>query len=378
MIADTLRFFESRRAKIIAALGALSPASEAAREPMDRILEFCGRGKMIRGCLVFLGAEAAQDSASATAEAADGGGNNADIPLVAAAMELFQAGLLVHDDIMDRDDTRRGAPTIHARYAAEAEARFAAEALSREAGAAPRGLADSMHIGEALGICVGDLCYFEAFAALSRALKESPRCREIHSLCASGLSEVAVAQMADVAWGAGKAEVPENEILAMYRGKTAHYSFSLPLAVGALAGGAGRADLVKAFWDLGERLGILFQIRDDELGLFGSSQATGKGLGSDLREGKKTLFRSRLLAAAPASELPRLRSLFGGDTEAKPPDIDYLRRLSEELGVARSIGEMSRRAEEEALAMLRALPRLAPQTAAVFAGLVDYVTRRDR
>jgi geranylgeranyl diphosphate synthase, type I len=365
MIEDTLRYFESRRSRILEALGKIRPASEAAREPLERILEFCGRGKMIRGCLVFLGAEAAQNLTPATAEAA-GGAGDADISLVAASMELFQAGLLAHDDIMDRDETRRGAPTVHARYAAEL----------RALGAAGN---EALHVGEALGICVGDICYFEGFAALSRALKESPRCREIHALCASGLSEVAVAQMTDVAWGAGEAEVPEEEILAMYRGKTAHYSFSLPLAVGALAAqGADGPDLVKAFWDLGERLGILFQIRDDELGLFGASQATGKGQGSDLREGKKTLFRSRLFAAAPASELPRLRALFGGEAEAGPEGIAYLRRLSEELGVARSIEDMSRRAEAEALAILHSLPRLAPQSAAVFEGLVDYVTRRDR
>jgi len=147
MIADTLAFFGSRRAEIVEALGAIAPASVEAREPLERIREFCGRGKMIRGCLVFLGAEAG------------GGARAVDVPLVAAAMELFQAGLLAHDDIMDRDETRRGAPTIHARYAAEAEARFAAEALARGAGVATRfaaGPDEALHVGEALGICLGD------------------------------------------------------------------------------------------------------------------------------------------------------------------------------------------------------------------------------
>jgi geranylgeranyl diphosphate synthase type I len=360
MIADTLTFFESRRGGIIAALGSLAPASSEAREPMDRIREFCGRGKMIRGCMVLLGAEAG------------GGARGVDAALAAAARELFQAGLLAHDDIMDRDETRRGAPTIHARYAAEA--------LARGAGAAPRPVAEALHLGEALGICLGDICYFEGFAALSRALegasRDGPRCREIIGLCASGLSEVAVAQMADVGWGAGTAEPSEDGILAMYRGKTAHYSFSLPLAVGALC--ALRVDLVGPFIELGERLGILFQLRDDDLGLFGSEAETGKGVGSDLREGKKTLFRSRLLAAAPPSEQPRLRALFGGGADAGSADIAYIARLAEELGVARSIAEMTRRAEEEARSILRALPGLSTGTAAIFEGLVEYVTRRER
>lgn len=354
MIADTLTFFESRRGGIIAALGSLAPASSEAREPMDRIREFCGRGKMIRGCMVLLGAEAG------------GGARGVDAAMAAAALELFQAGLLAHDDIMDRDQTRRGAPTIHARYAAEIAA---------------AGASDSLHAGEALGICIGDLCYFEAFAALSRALEGHPRCRGILALCASGLAEVALAQMTDVSWGAVGTEPSEDEILAMYRGKTARYSFSLPLAVGALAANSSSsngADLVVPFTELGERLGILFQVRDDELGLFGDVASTGKGRGSDLREGKKTLFRARLLAAAPAAELPRLSALFGGGAEAGSEDIAYISGLADELGVTRSISDMSRKAEEEARSILRGLPEIGPECAAVFEGLVEYVTRRDR
>jgi geranylgeranyl diphosphate synthase, type I len=398
MIADTLSFLESRRRIIMGLLKDLSPSSgELGKEQMSRIVEFCSRGKMIRGCLVFLGAEAAGAAKA-----------DVDVPLVAVAMELFQAGLLVHDDIMDRDDTRRGAPTIHARYAAEAEAEMrltaeaealareagaaghkSAEALAREAGAAedkggaaPRDAADTLHLGESLGICLGDLCYFEGFAALGRALARAPEKTEgsrggaILDLCSSVLAEVAVAQMSDVRWGSSCDEVPENEILDMYRGKTAHYSFSLPLAAGALC--AGAESLVSPLMRLGESLGILFQIRDDELGLFGSEAATGKGIGSDLREGKKTLFRSRLFAAAPPSELPRLRGLFTGAKEAEAGDLAYLRRLSEELGVSASLADMKDRAEEEARSVLRALPRLESGAMAVFEGLVDYVTRREK
>jgi geranylgeranyl diphosphate synthase, type I len=408
MIADTLGFFESRRALIAKALAALVPASGPMRESMERIVEFCGRGKMIRGCLVFLGAAAGGAPAEVAFQerrsaAAGGGAESAGIPLaaargdlasIAAAMELFQAGLLAHDDIMDRDELRRGAPTIHARYAAEARARAAdpqaSDAWSIDAGAGPLRACDDIgpdearHVGESLAICLGDLCYFQAFGALSRALAGNARYGEIIGLCSAGLGEVAVAQMTDVSWGAGSAEVPEEAILAMYCGKTAHYSFSMPLAVGALAavgtGGRGTdaADVVDPLYELGERLGMLFQIRDDELGLFGVPASIGKAPGSDLREGKKTLFRSRLLAAAPASEQRRLRVLFGGGAEPSAEDVGYIRSLSEKLGVARSIAEMSRMAEGEALAILGALPSLAPETRAVLEGLVEYVTRRER
>jgi geranylgeranyl diphosphate synthase type I len=174
----------------------------AGGESLARIVQFCLRGKMIRGCLVFLGAEAAVAGSAAAADSAAAEGRAGLFAACAAAMELFQAGLLAHDDIMDRDELRRGAPTLHALYAAEAQA---------------RGSADALHVGEALGICLGDLCYFEAFAELARALAGHPRSGEILGLCSRVLSEVAVAQMADVRWGGSKTEVGEDEILAMYR-----------------------------------------------------------------------------------------------------------------------------------------------------------------
>jgi geranylgeranyl diphosphate synthase, type I len=380
MISDTLAYFESRRKLIDGALASLVPPPGPKRDSMERIAEFCGRGKMIRGCLVFLGSEVAREAALAsgarTAGAALPEAPGDDIILAAAAMELFQAGLLAHDDIMDRDELRRGSPTVHARYAKESEARAAG-------GPGPISPAEALHIGESLAICLGDLCYFEAFSALSRGLAGNSRHDEIVGLAASVLGEVAIAQMADVSWGSGGAEVPENEILAMYRGKTAHYSFSMPLAVGALTaagGGApgGSGDIVGPLYELGEELGILFQIRDDELGLFGASESTGKAAGSDLREGKKTLFRARMLAAAPTSERTRLAELFGGGVEASEADIAYIRRLSEELGVARSIALMSRKAEDAAAAILDALPGISPRTRAVLGGLVEYVTKREK
>ena len=363
--ARILDYMSARKPAIAAALRAIAErrGSElqdrvaGGRDLMGRILAMSLQGKMIRGCLVFLGRDIV---AGDPAQREESLGRDAAVLGIAAAMELLQTGLLIHDDIMDRDVVRRGMPSVHASYSIE---------LGRT------GIADSAHAGEALGICAGDACYFEAFVELSRALAGVPRGSGIQALCAEILSEVAVAQMTDVRWGASRAEASEKDILEMYVSKTAHYSFSLPLAVGALSEGAD--DLAGPLTKLGERLGILFQLRDDALGIFGLAASTGKGVGSDLREGKRTLFRARLLAAAPRGEMPRLASLFGGGTTASPEDLAYLLRLTDELGVARSIEELSLKAEEEALAILRALPRLGPQTAATLESLVAYVIGRD-
>jgi geranylgeranyl diphosphate synthase type I len=363
MIADTFSFLESRKGLILGTLHGLPDLSGARDEgSLKRIVEFCSRGKMIRGCLVFLGAQA-----EGLLPASRGPTVERSLPGVAAAMELFQAGLLAHDDIMDRDLTRRGAPTIHARYESEA----------REAGCA-----DAAHLGEALGICLGDLCYFEAYALLERSLAGLPRSGEVIGLCSSVLSGVAVAQMSDVAWGAGTREPTEDEILAMYRGKTARYSFSLPLAAGALV--ADDPELASALSALGDELGMLFQIRDDELGLFGSPGEMGKTVGSDLREGKKTLFRARLIAAAAKAgkeERERITRAFTPgerDEDELSSHIDYIRDLARRLGVTAGIAAMSEEAESKANAILSKLSTPSGEARAALEGLVEYVTRRDK
>lgn len=362
MVEDTLRFFASRRSLVADELKAFARSGD---EPAGRITEFCLRGKMIRACLVFLGSELAggPGDAAATAQAA-------------MAMELFQAGLLAHDDIMDRDETRRGEPTVHTRYANE----------SRSAGAA-----DPEHAGISLGICLGDLCYFEGYAALGRALGRAlrvggreGRAARILALCSSTLSEVAAAQMSDVRWACLGEEPSEAQILSMYRGKTSRYSFSMPLALGALI--EGEEALSGRLEELGDGLGLLFQLRDDELGLFGSPELTGKALGSDLREGKKTLFRSRLLAAASCAdrdakghaELERLRDLFDGRAEAGPADLAYIRERAEALGVEAALGELMSGEQARARAIAAALPCRSPETRAALEGLVEWVTEREK
>lgn len=355
-----LGYLAARRDRIAAALASLAErrgselerAPGGGREALGRVVEYCLRGKMIRGSLVYLGLEAAGAGSYPEAEGA------ADS--TAVAMELFQAGLLVHDDIMDRDETRRGAPSIHARYAREAKS---------------AGSPDGLHVGEALGICVGDLCYFEAFAELSHALAGRPLAASIAALCSERLAEVAAAQMADVRWGSSEADVSEKEILSLYLCKTARYSFSLPLAAGALL--AGDEDAAAELSELGEALGIAFQIRDDELGLFGDPAVTGKGSGGDVREGKKTLLRSRLLAVAPTADRAKLGSIFG-NARATDADIEYARGLAESLGVRASLASMSGDLASRARSCIAGLRGLDAGTRAVLDGLVDYVVLRDK
>jgi geranylgeranyl diphosphate synthase type I len=341
-------------------LEAVNPLGPQLSERLDR---FARQGKMLRGAMVCLGAGLLDCAARPAEEAA---------LAVGAAMELFQSGLLVHDDIMDRDDKRRGQPTIHRQYAGEAER---------------RGMRDPAHQGQSLGICAGDAAFFLGFEILGGPPVPGQARAALLRLCARELSMVAVAQMQDVVWGAqpafsGAAADPEGgvkadgEILRLYTYKTARYTFSLPLMAGALLAGCGPAPL-EALARLGECLGILFQLRDDQLDLFGDERELGKPVGSDVREGKKTLLHGRLFARAPATTAARLRDIFGnpgiGDTE-----LDFVRRQVEGLGVLSEVQELSAGYAAEARRLIEGLPRARAEEQRVLYELLRYASERTR
>jgi geranylgeranyl diphosphate synthase type I len=272
-------------------------------------------------------------------------------------MELFQSGLLVHDDIMDRDNLRRGMPSIFQQYA---------EAAARER------FADPQRTGEALGICAGDVAYFLAFELLSRMSAEPMVLRDVLALCAGELTAVGIAQMQDVSWGGSNRGVEDDEVLRMYTWKTGRYSFSLPLMVGALIGGAP-ADACGELERLGECLGLLFQIHDDELGLFGSEQELGKPVGSDVREGKKTLYYARLMASASPVEKERLAGIFGNPAGTEE-DLDYVRSLAG--GVRKGIQALIADQEKKARAMIAGLSRGTREDRDALMSLLDFTTAR--
>jgi len=357
--SPALAYIAARRESIFSTLrevaatrgGQLEAGQAGGAELLATLLEYAGRGKMLRGALVHLGAELFA-----------GRGPRPGVPEAAAAMELFQAGLLVHDDIMDRDELRRGAPSVHSRFAAEARA---------------SGAPDSLHLGEALAICAGDLCYFEGYRLLSSALEASslgPAARgDLLSTVSSELSVVALAQMRDCRWGSLPLEPTEDEIVGMYRGKTARYTFSLPLVVGASLGG-GEAS-VALLREIGESAGLAFQLRDDELGLFGDPELLGKPVGSDLRENKKTVLRARLFARASADERSRLLSVFGSD-KAGPAEVALVRELAEKLGVRASLSAWMTELAGRARAGIAGLTGVEPGARALLLDLVDWLVTR--
>jgi geranylgeranyl diphosphate synthase type I len=276
---------------------------------------------------------------------------------LAAALELLQAGLLIHDDIMDEDSLRRGMPTMHKRFEREAVG---------------SGARDPAHLGESLALCAGDICYFSAWNLLSGFGTE------IQRLFSQELAKVCLAQARDVRFGARQSFPALDEILEVYAYKTARYTICLPLMAGALA--SGRPDALPLLEDIGLNLGLIFQLKDDYLGLFGDESRLGKPVGSDLREGKKTPYMILLRPLLSDPERQRFDSIFGNDS-IRPADVDYLRSLILRHDIdkilAKTEKEYSRKAQDSLSKLLQAVPGLDKEATAILKDFVEYSLSRN-
>ncbi|KKW43076.1 MAG: Polyprenyl synthetase [Candidatus Magasanikbacteria bacterium GW2011_GWA2_56_11] len=257
---------------------------------------------------------------------------------LAAATEIMHAGLLIHDDIMDRDDKRRCRPAIHRELSIMGEAKR---------------LRDCPHFGLSLAICLADLCFFLAQGIIAKISPDTARQKRLARITTEEYSQVILAQMSDVELGATRARVCPAQITRLYLYKTARYTFSLPLMLGALLAGQPDKEL-KQLGRFGAYLGLVFQLKDDDLGLFGQESQTGKPAGSDIRAGKQTLLRSYLTRQATPRVRARLETIFG-NRDASPDDIILVKQLAEKYSARADIKKLMTAYSKKAGAMIPSL-----------------------
>ena len=212
------------------------------------------------------------------------------LPAAGAAVELLHGFLLAHDDVFDRDPTRHGVPTLHRRFGEELAAKY------------PE--ADAPRYGASLAILAGDVAGMLAYEALARAPAPPERLLAATRVLAGIALDTGYGEALDVL-AELEPGVDEARVLQIHRYKTAKYTIEGPLHIGALLAGAGPQDLA-ALGAFAVPLGIAYQLQDDVLGAFGSEAATGKPVGADLREGKRTLLSVHGLRGPYAAELRRL------------------------------------------------------------------------
>lgn len=256
---------------------------------------------------------------------------------VGAALELFQAAALFHDDVMDDSDTRRGHPAAHRAFAA-AHAELGLQG-------------DAEQFGASAAILLGDLALVASEREFAAALATAPpdRARRVRDVFDLMRTEVTVGQYLDVLaqsqpWGADP-ESDEQRARRVIRAKSARYSVEHPLALGATLADASEPDLV-AVRAFGLPLGEAFQLRDDVLGVFGDPQRTGKPAGDDLREGKRTVLVARAVRRArehgAIATVDLLRTRLGDRTLSD----DDVRAIAEAIRATGAVDEVEQLIDE--------------------------------
>ncbi|MEW9529274.1 polyprenyl synthetase family protein [Microbispora sp. NPDC049125] len=323
------------------------PAPVADREVAEgyRLLrEFVvGGGKRIRPTLCYWGWRGA------------GGDVGPEEPVitVGAALELYHAGLLVHDDVMDGSELRRGRPTIH-RSLARQEDRPVGQAF-----------------GQSAAILLGALAQAWADELLSVAGSDGPGMRAAWRLFDQMRSEVICGQYLDILARACD-DGGSERALTVVRYKTAKYTVERPLQIGGALAGADPA-LLEAYSRFGLPLGEAFQLRDDILGVFGDPSVTGKPVTDDLREGKQTVLIAQAFARARGPQRERLRA-WHGDPGLDERHAAELRQVIVETGALAHVESLIDLRVDQALAALRdcAIPSQASEALTLLAGRLTH------
>ena len=316
-VSAALAEFLGRQRETLAAMDpSLTPV-------VEEICALAEGGKRLRPAFAYWGWRGARDPAAAEDESA--------VLTAVAALEFVHASALVHDDVMDGAQTRRGRPATHIGFAA------------RHAGHDLDGDGDLFGVGAA--ILVGDLALVWSDELLRRSGISAGALTRARAVWDTMRTEVTAGQYLDLLRAAGGLPGPDGA-MKVARYKSAGYTVQRPLHLGAAIAGAA-PEVTEAYTAIGRPLGEAFQLRDDVLGVFGDPAVTGKSADDDLREGKQTLLISLAEESADAAGRRLLDDLLG-NADAGPQEFDALRGLLESTGARARVEE--RIAQRTALA----------------------------
>lgn len=287
---------------------------------------------------------------------------------ISAALEMFHAAALVHDDLLDQSDTRRGQPAIHKRF----------ESLHSDKGFA----GSAERFGVAGSVLVGDMMLSWSSELFGEALlKASDPKTEAACRVEFGKMrfEVMAGQYLDVLEENAAPLRQRSEAVAranrvmLY--KTAKYSLEAPLLIGAAFGGATNSQLA-GLSGFGIPLGLAFQLRDDILGVFGDPAITGKPAGDDLREGKRTVLTGLTLESLPTSVASIFEELLvSGDIDQE--QLEFMRSSITESGALTKTERMIADYSDQAIQALSVL-EISEPSREMLAKLTDAVINRSK
>jgi geranylgeranyl diphosphate synthase, type I len=341
-VDHALQVFLGRQHEVLLGTGQdLLPGAES-------ISGLLGGGKRLRPAFCYWGWRGA------------GGPDCPEIFHAAAALELLHAGALIHDDLMDASDTRRGKPSLHRQF----QVRHARSGW--HGSPAAFGMGAAILMGDLLLCWTDEMFHTSGLsgAALGRGRPVLDRMR----------TEVFAGQYLDLLGQVSGDESLESA-LRVVEFKTAKYTIERPLHLGAaLAGGPGAA-LAAAYTAYGLPLGVAFQLRDDILGVFGDPAQTGKPAGDDVREGKRTALLAIARHRATAGQADVI-GRYLGDPALDEAGTAEIRAAITASGAVAECEEMIGRNVSEAIAALAGAP-ITGEARDALAELAVAATERD-
>lgn len=269
---------------------------EFSKEMIEVVKEFTMRGgKRIRPALVYYGYKCFNNT------------NSSEIIKAGISMELIQSYLLIHDDIIDDDNFRRNLPTVHKIYESKYGKKY----------------------GKSLAILAGDMAsHLAEESILKLNIIDSKKISALKILN-EAVQKVIYGQELDVL-SCERKNFSKKDLFQIHNLKTSKYTFEGPLLMGATLGDANEADVQK-LREYSYKMGIAFQLQDDILGLFGDQEKLGKPIGSDLKEGKKTLLILKAEETCSNSDKKFINSILG-KKEITNSEIKKIREIVEKSG----------------------------------------------
>jgi geranylgeranyl diphosphate synthase, type I len=315
-VAESTRLVDLVQARIDQFLGDREPLLSSIAPELEPFIEYPRQllrgGKRFRALFCYWGWQSVSGVSHSAAplgaerlnlEANPAAGDLGAVVLAASALEMFHAAALVHDDIIDNSDTRRGLPAAHRRFSD----------THRESG----WNGSAAEFGSSAALLLGDLLLVwsdELFDSGLRRVADPDANRAARAEFNRMRTEVALGQYLDILDEQSWQNYPEAELLSRAHRvivyKSAKYSVEAPLAIGAALAGGSLAQ-VAALREFGLPLGIAYQLRDDLLGVFGDPEITGKPSGDDLREGKRTVLIALARTKLPPNATRLVDELLG-------------------------------------------------------------------
>lgn len=317
-------------------------------ELVENIHSLCKKGKKLRAAYIYFGYLAA------------GGKNKKMILDFCTFIELIHSYFLIHDDIMDEDDARRGMITMHANYEKIHKKRY------------KKG--DSKQFGQSMAILGGDLSSAFGYDILASSKLPDKIKAKILNKTNSLIIDTIAGQFLDI-----KLEVSSNvnkhDISTVLKYKTAKYTIEGPLHIGAIAANKNVQKNLNIFSGYAIPLGIAFQIRDDILGIFGSEEKLGKPIASDIQENKRTILIYKALEKSNRAQKKILKNCLGNNKLTKKQIADF-RQIIVETG---SLGYAEKQAEryvEKSLNVIKNA-KLEKEGKDFMIGIAEYSIKRE-